>query len=52
MWNSLCRSQQEGVNVTGKIARVTIDLKAMKRGDLDDAAQAIKAAVLKKGLAD
>jgi hypothetical protein len=36
----------------GKIARVTIELKEMKKADRDDAEQARKAAVLKKGLAD
>lgn len=36
----------------GKIARVTIELKEMKKADRDDAEQAPKAAVLKKGLAD
>jgi arylsulfatase len=37
---------------TGKIAAVTIELKEMKKADRDDAAQARKAAALKKGLAD
>jgi hypothetical protein len=37
---------------TGKIAKVTIELKEMKKTDLDDAVQARKAAVLKKGLSD
>jgi arylsulfatase A-like enzyme len=37
---------------TGKIVQVTIDLKEMKKADHDDAVQARKAAVLKKGLAD
>jgi len=37
---------------TGKIAGVTIELKEMKKADRDDAAQARKAAALKKGLAD
>ena len=37
---------------TGKIAGVTIELKEMKKTDLDDAAQARKAAALKKGLSD
>ena len=36
----------------GKIDRVTIELKEMKKADRDDAEQARKAAVLKKGLAD
>jgi hypothetical protein len=31
---------------------VTIELKEMKKADHDDAAQARKAAVLKKGLSD
>jgi arylsulfatase A-like enzyme len=37
---------------TGKIAQVTIELKEMKKTDLDDAMQARKAATLKKGLSD
>jgi arylsulfatase A-like enzyme len=37
---------------TGKIAEVTIELKEMKKTDLDDAMQARKAATLKKGLSD
>jgi arylsulfatase len=37
---------------TGKIAGVTIELKEMKKTDLDDAVHARKAAVLKKGLSD
>jgi hypothetical protein len=37
---------------TGKIAKVTIELKEMKKADRDDAEQARKAAALKKGLAD
>ena len=37
---------------TGKISSVTIELKEMKKTDLDDAVQARKAAVLKKGLSD
>jgi arylsulfatase A-like enzyme len=37
---------------TGKIAQVTIELKEMKKTDLDDAVQARKAAALKKGLSD
>jgi arylsulfatase A-like enzyme len=37
---------------TGKIADVTIELKEMKKTDLDDAVQARKAAALKKGLSD
>jgi arylsulfatase A-like enzyme len=37
---------------TGKIGKVTIDLKDMKKADRDDAEQARKAAALKKGLAD
>jgi hypothetical protein len=37
---------------TGKIAKVTIELKEMKKTDLDDAVQARKAAALKKGLSD
>jgi arylsulfatase len=36
----------------GKIAKVTIELKEMKKADSDDAAQASKAAALKKGLSD
>jgi arylsulfatase len=36
----------------GKIAKVTIELKEMKKADSDDAAQARKAAALKKGLSD
>jgi arylsulfatase A-like enzyme len=36
----------------GKIAGVTIELKEMKKTDLDDAMQARKAAALKKGLSD
>ncbi len=37
---------------TGKIARVIIELKEMKKADNDSAEQARKAAALKKGLAD
>jgi arylsulfatase len=37
---------------TGKISGVTIELKEMKKADVDDAAQARKAAALKKGLSD
>jgi arylsulfatase len=37
---------------TGKIAAVTIELKEMKKTDLDDALRARKAAALKKGLSD
>jgi arylsulfatase len=37
---------------TGKIAKVTIELKEMKKAELDDAVQARKAAALKKGLSD
>jgi arylsulfatase A-like enzyme len=37
---------------TGKIAKVTIELKEMKKADRDDAEQARKAAALKKGLSD
>jgi arylsulfatase A-like enzyme len=37
---------------TGKIAKVTIDLKEMKSADSDEAVQARKVAVMKKGLAD
>ena len=37
---------------TGKIAKVTIELQEMKKADRDDAAQARKAAALKKGLSD
>jgi arylsulfatase len=37
---------------TGKIAKVTIELKEEKRTDLDDAEQARRAAALKKALAD
>jgi hypothetical protein len=37
---------------TGKIAKVTIELKEMKKTDLDDAVHARKAAALKKGLSD
>jgi arylsulfatase len=37
---------------TGKIAKVTIELKELKKADNDDAEQARKAALLKKGLAD
>jgi len=37
---------------TGKIAAVTVELKAMKKADNDDAEQARKAAALKKGLSD
>ena len=37
---------------TGKIGKVTIELKEMKKADRDEAAQARKAAVLKKGLSD
>jgi hypothetical protein len=36
----------------GKIAKVTIELKEMKKADRDDAERARKAAALKKGLAD
>jgi len=36
----------------GKIAKVTIELKDMKKADRDDAEQARKAAALKKGMAD
>ncbi|MGA9322763.1 MAG: hypothetical protein WBW06_17075 [Xanthobacteraceae bacterium] len=52
MWDSPCRWQQEGVNFTGKIARVSVDLKAMKKTEENEAAEAVKAAALKKGLAD
>jgi hypothetical protein len=37
---------------TGKIARVSVDLKAMKKTEENEAAEAVKAAALKKGLAD
>lgn len=37
---------------TGKISGVTIELKEIKKTDLDDAVQARKAAALKKGLSD
>jgi arylsulfatase len=37
---------------TGKIMRVTIDLKAVQKGELEDAVQAVRAAALKKGLSD
>ncbi len=37
---------------TGKIAKVTIELKEVKTADLDDAEQAHKVAVLKKALAE
>jgi arylsulfatase len=37
---------------TGKIAKVTIELKGMKKADNDDAEQARKSTVLKKALAD
>jgi arylsulfatase A-like enzyme len=37
---------------TGKIAKVTIELKEMKKTELDDAVQARKAAALKKRLSD
>jgi arylsulfatase len=37
---------------TGKIAKVTIDLKEMKTADRDEAEQANKVAALKKGLSD
>ena len=37
---------------TGKIAKVTIELKDMKKADRDDEEQARKAAALKKGLSD
>jgi arylsulfatase A-like enzyme len=37
---------------TGKIASVTIELKEMKKADRDDAIQARKAALLKKGFSD
>jgi arylsulfatase A-like enzyme len=37
---------------TGKIAKVTIELKEMKKADRDDAEQARKASALKKGLSD
>ena len=37
---------------TGKIDKVTIELKEMKKADRDDAEQARKAAALKKGLSD
>ena len=36
----------------GKIAKVTIDLKDMKKADSDDAERSRKAAALKKGLSD
>jgi hypothetical protein len=37
---------------TGKIAKVTLELKEEKKADNDDAVQARKAAALKKGLSD
>ncbi len=37
---------------TGKIVKVTIELKEMKKADRDDAEQARKAAALKRGLSD
>ncbi|MDO9297951.1 arylsulfatase [Bradyrhizobium sp.] len=37
---------------TGKIGKVTIDLKEMKKADSEEAVQGRKAAVLKKGLSD
>ena len=37
---------------TGKIGKVTIELKEMKTADADEAVQARKVAILKKGLAD
>jgi hypothetical protein len=37
---------------TGKIAKVTIELKEMNKADRDDAEQGRKAAALKKGLSD
>lgn len=37
---------------TGKISKVMIELKEMKRADSEEAAQARKAAALKKGLSD
>jgi hypothetical protein len=37
---------------TGRIGQVTIELKEMKKADSEDAAQARKAAELKKGLSD
>ena len=37
---------------TGKIGQVTIELKEMKKADSEEAVQARKAAVLKKGLSD
>ena len=37
---------------TGKIDKVTIELKEMKTADRDEAEQARKVAVLKKGLSD
>jgi len=37
---------------TGKIDRVTIELKEMKTADHDEAEQAHKVAVLKKALSD
>ena len=37
---------------TGKIAKVTIELKEMKRADSESAEQARKAAALKKGISD
>jgi arylsulfatase len=37
---------------TAKIADVTIELKEMKKTDLDDVVQSRKAAALKKGLSD
>ena len=40
------------IKFTGKIDKVTIELKEMKKADRDEAEQARKAAVLKKGLAD
>jgi len=41
-----------GYKFTGKISGVTIELKEMKKTDLDDAVQSRKAAALKKGLSD
>ena len=38
--------------LTGTIAKVTIELKQMKKADNEDVEQARKAAALKKGLAD
>ena len=37
---------------TGKIDKVTVELKEMKKADLDEAEKARKAAALKKGLSD